>query len=43
MQQEFKQKYLPVVEKLNKKVFLWEKAIKNKTSIYDYHKEKFYA
>jgi hypothetical protein len=42
-EKEFKQKYLPVVKRLNKKVSLWEEAIKNKTSIYDYHKEKFYA
>ncbi len=40
---EFKEKYLPIVKKLDKKVSMWKKAIKDKTSIYDYHKQKFYA
>ena len=42
-EKEFKKKYLPIVQRLDKKVFTWKKAIKNKTSIYDYHKQKFYA
>ena len=39
---EFKDKFSNQIDKLNKRKDAWDMAVKDKTSFYDYHKQKFY-
>jgi len=41
-EQQIKDRYIPVVDRLNKKSKIWNKMVKDMESFYQYHKRRFY-